>query len=383
MPGSMLLSKPPSPLFASDLATGDAGVRPLLHTTVAVLVMGVACFVGWAAISPVQELSHTQGEIVPSGSVRVLDHLEGGIVDEILVKEGERVEAGQALLRLAGTAGLAERDRLATRKRKLALQAERLRAFASDRNADFSIASSVGDAADDTALLAAQVAARDKSRAVLQAQQDDYKAQLAAAQSQMAAVGNALGLVRDKESIRAKLTEQGLNSRLQLLDVQSERINAENEQLRLEGVVSSLQQNIAGADAKLAELDSRLRQEALDKVASVEAEIAEISDKLAAEDDRAARLTVTAPVAGIVQDLGVETVGSVIEPGSMAARIVPISDTLVAEVHIGPQDIGFVRTGQSAEVKIDAYDYARYGRVQGTLIGVSPTTFLDANKQPY
>lgn len=373
----------PAPAFAAELALTDSAARPLLHATLATIVLGLGCFVGWSMVSPVQELAHSSGEIVPSGSVRNVDHLEGGIVEALLVKEGQTVEEGQPLMRLAGATSLAERERLITRRRKLTLQSERLRAFAENRPANFSAAIDTADAADDRALLDAQIEARARQRAVLQAEARDARVQLSGAEAQRRSVQETLDLAQSKQAIRETLTEQGLSSRLQLLDVQSEAAAARAETVRLDGAIASLRETIAGAEAQLAELDSRLAEEALDKVAAVEGEIAEIAQRLTAEDDTAARLTVLAPVSGVVQELGAKTAGSAIQPGGMAARIVPLDDRLIAEVRIAPQDVGFVHEGQDAAVKVEAFDYARYGRIHGTIVSISPTTFVDEEKRPY
>lgn len=370
--------------FATDEMVEDPGVRPLTRAAILLSGVSVAAFVAWASLTPVQEVAVSFGEIVPAGAVQTVQHLEGGIVAEMLVRQGELVEPGQPLLRFQGAATQSSRDQMLVRQRALRAQAERLSAFADGREPDFSAFSDNPDLmAENARLLASQIEARDNQRKILADQAQELRSLLQSSQAQLASVNTNLGFAESKVALRADLVEKGLNSKLLLIEAERERAAAMSERQRLEGVIAGTRSNLNGNASRLAELDGRLRQEALDKLGAVNTELAELEKMLDGQEDRVERLVSTAPARGIVQELPVKTVGGVISPGGVVARLVPVDDELVADVRVSPRDIGFVKVGQPVKVKIQAFDYTRFGRVEGKLESVSPTTFLDEQKQPY
>lgn len=372
------------PSFATDELVDDPGVRTLTHAAILLAGVSVTAFIIWASLTPVQEVAVSFGEVVPAGAVQTVQHLEGGIVAEMLVKQGELVQAGQPLVRFEGAATQSSRDQMLVRQVALQAQAERLSAFADGRNADFTRFVAYPDlVTENERLLASQYEARENQRQVLADQAEELRSVLASSQAQLASVTTNLGFSDAKVAMRADLVEKGLNSRLMLIEAERERAAALSERQRLEGVIASTRSSLSGITTRLAELDSRLRQESLDKLGAVNAELAELAKVLDGQEDRVERLVSTAPSRGLVQELPVKTIGGVISPGGVVARLVPVDDDLVADVRVSPRDIGFVKVGQPVKVKIQAFDYTRFGRVEGVLESVSPTTFLDEQKQPY
>lgn len=373
-----------APQFAAEELVGDPGSRALAHATVLAIGGLVAAFVAWAAITPVHEIAVSQGQIVPAGAVQTVNHLEGGIVETVLTQEGARVEAGQPLLRLSSRAAEANRDQLLVRRENLELQTERLAAFVEDRPPRFTEISGNAEAiADQERLLAGQILARDQQETILLDQISNLEGQVAAARERRESTRTALRLIGNKVEMRRGLVEKGYNSGLQLLEAQREQTAASGEAQQAQGVIDGLESSIAETRSRIAELRGRLRQEALAKLETIAADLAEVRQQLAAHNDRVARLLITAPVKGIVQEMPVRTPGGVIQPGGVAVRVVPVGEALLAEVQISPRDIGFIHVGQAVKVKIQAFDYARYGRLDGILETVSPTTFSIGDKPPY
>ncbi len=372
------------PHFAAEELVGDPGVRPLTHAVVIIIVTIVAVFIGWAALTPVQEIASGQGEIVPVGAVQSIEHLEGGIVDEIFVKEGQIVDKAQPLLRLSGNITQSNRDQLSSRQEALSLQAERLAAFAEDRSPRFeSISGNAVLIEDQQHILQAQKDGRDQQEQIYEKQIQSQTAQLSAAEQKRESTRTALHLVETKLNIRQELVSKGLNSILQLIDAQREQAGIMADLHELDGTIATLHSGIAETKSRITEVRGRLRQEALDKFGTVSADLAEVRQQITAQDDRVTRLIVASPVHGIVQELPVKTIGGVTQPGAMVVKVVPIDDELVADIQISPRDIGFVHPGQTAKVKVMAFDYARYGRVEGVLERISPTTFYDRERNPY
>lgn len=372
------------PHFAAEELVGDPGVRPLTHAVILIIVSIVAAFAIWAAITPVQEIATGQGEIVPVGAVQAIDHLEGGIIDEIFVKEGQIVDKGQPLLRLSGNIAQSGRDQLTSRLESLSLQAERLSAFAEDRRPNFeAISSDTAMIEDQRHLLDAQILARNQQEEIYQKQMQSQSSQLNAAIQKRESVVAALQLITSKLNIRQELVSKGLNSTLQLIDAQREHAGIMADLRELEGTIAALNSSVAETKSRIVEIRGRLRQEALDKLGTVTADLGEVRKQIVGQEDRVTRLMVNSPVHGIVQELPVKTMGGVTQPGAMVAKVVPIEDELVADIQILPRDIGFVHAGQAVKVKVMAFDYARYGRVEGVLERISPTTFYDRERNPY
>lgn len=370
--------------FVTEALVGDVSITALTHATILLISLALALFIAWTAVTPVEEMAHASGEIVPVGSVQSIEHLEGGIVEDLMVREGDWVEAGQPLIRLGSAAALAERDQLSARQRQLQAQAERLSAFVENRPARFDTLGVAPETVEEQLrILAAQIDARDQQEKVLLDQITDLQGQLATVERRRAAASFTRDLVGRKEAIRGQLVERGLNSTVQLIETQRERSASESDLLQIQGNAASLRDTIFQTRSRIAELHGRLRQDALERLGKVSADLAEVREQIKALDDRVSRLVIVAPTAGIVQELAIKTIGGVIQPGALVARIVPVKDDLRAEVRVSPKDIGFIKVGQKAKIKVSAFDYSRYGRIDGEVIKISPSTFLDKDKQPY
>jgi len=370
--------------FATEELAEDPGVRPLVQITALIIGALVVGAVTWTAVTPVQEVAVAFGEIVPAGAVQAIQHLEGGIVKELLVREGQMVEAGQPMVRFNSVTTQSGHDQLLTRRAALSIQAERLSAFAAERVADFSeFAGFAALVEDQSRVLASQIDARENQRRVLGNQIAEQRSQLGSVKRQRAQLAGSVPLLEWKVNMRNDLTNKGYNSKLMVIEAQRELAAAQGELHRLDGVIATTTDTIAETESRVRELDGRLRQEALDKMGTVTAELAELDKQIAAQGDRVDRLVTSAPVRGIVQELPVKTAGGVIVPGGLVAKVVPLDEDLVADVRISTRDIGFVTVGQPVQIKVAAFDYARYGRIEGILKSVSPTTFFDQDKSPY
>ncbi|MDE1148222.1 MAG: HlyD family type I secretion periplasmic adaptor subunit [Azospirillaceae bacterium] len=372
------------PDFASDELVTDPGISPLTRSTIMVAGICVAAFIGWAVLTPVHEVATAFGEVVPARAVQAAQSLEGGIVAEVMVRQGQLVEAGQPLVRFEGGTTTASRDQYTARRLALQAQMERLAAFAQGRPANFTPFASQPDVVQNNRqLLAAQIEARNNQRAVLVDQGRQMASQLTAAKAQLVSVMTDLNIAQSKVNLRQDLVEKGLNSKLNLLEAQRDMAASLSEKARLEGVIGATQGTLAENKSRLNELDGRLKQEAMDKMETTGAQLAELDKLINGQDDRVDRLVISAPMRSIVLELPVKTIGGVISPGGIVARLVPVDDELLAEVRVSTRDIGFVKAGQPVKVKVQAFDYARYGRIDGVLESVSPTTFMDEQKNPY
>ncbi|ALG72653.1 secretion protein HlyD [Azospirillum thiophilum] len=395
-------------MAASDLArptgkslSADDATLSLVRATIIVLVLLLAALLAWATLMPVKEAVVTAGQVVPSGNAQVVQHLEGGIVASILVKDSDLVEAGQPLVIFDPKQVQAERDQMNARLLTLDLRAERLRAFAAGREPDFAHAAAAdaiqmapptappmaaqaeAQVADQQLIYDTQRQARDTAIAVLRSQVSQREAELALYEGQLASIKDQITLITGSVDIRNKLESMGLSSKLQSLETQREQSRLMGEQRRIEGQIIATQQAITEAGNRILDQSAKLSQDAVTEMGTVTAEIAQLREARAKLDDRAQRLTVLSPVRGLVQDLRVNTVGAVVPEGGVLMQVVPVDHEMTVEAHVTPRDVGQLHVGLEATVKVLTYDFARYGAIPGTLLRISASTFLDEQHRPY
>lgn len=380
-------SRKPRPMaHVADMEEHDIhGPRKMVVTATALLF---AAFFVWAASKPMAETAVTSGQITPRQSVLRIQHLEGGIVREVTVEEGQRVKAGQLLLRLQPEAALAEDGQLRARKAALEMQAERLRAFAGGQSPDFaSIAlnlEGMGGVHDgQMAIFQAQQQALADRQAVLTARLDQRKSERIGLQRERDALDRRITALRSEMNVYRELFQKGYGSKVNMLRAQSEQASAEAERARVAGQLESIDGSVAEVEQQFAELVSGGREEMLDRVGQVRGELVEVEEAINRARDRVTRLELRAPADGIVKGLTVRMTGEVVAPGQVILEVVPTEGGLAVESRVATRDVGALEIGQLVRIKITAFDFARYGAIEGRLEQVSATTFLDENGSPY
>ena len=374
--------------LAQSATLEEAGTPRLLRTAMYAVSGLVACAIAWASITKVDEVAVGSGQILPTSRVQVIQHLEGGIVREILVRDGALVKKGQVLIRFDRAAAMAELDQEQAKVTILSLQADRLEAFADGKGwKPLKLTGKLSRyrhlVADQLALLAQQRRERMSQRVVIESQIRQREAELAILSKTETSLVRQLAIVRESFQMRRRLLNQGVTSRADYLEIKRdlERTTGDLNAVRARNHKARAELKEAGQ--KLEELDQRLRKEALAERGKITAELAQSREKLKRLQDRVTRLQVRAPVDGYVKGLKINTEGGVIQPGQPIMEVVPVDRNLIVESRITTRDIGHVQVGQRAKIKIDTYDFARYGAVRGTLISVSATTFQDDNGRPY
>ena len=352
-----------------------------LLTICSVFVIG---FIVWSTITPMKETAATHGQIIPSGSVHVVQHLEGGIISGINVRDGEVVEAGQVLLRLESAAAQAELDQLRARESALSIKAERLRAFVLGFDPDFSGGRAYPNLVDDErTILQLQKEARDTQRTVLMNRIEQRRAEIASLEGQRKNLQSQIGIINEQVEMHRDLEAKGMVSRMELLDNERTLIEVVGQLNTVIADITVARESLNEARSAIFELEASLGSDALEEMGSVSAELVQVRETMLKMQDRARRLEVTSPVRGVVKGMVTQTIGSVVPAAETIMEIVPIDDVMVAEVRIEPKDVGHLEVGQSAQVKVTTYDVARFGTVEGTLQRISATTFLDEREEPY
>jgi HlyD family secretion protein/adhesin transport system membrane fusion protein len=371
-------------LLSEPLILEEMGPPRIMTQFVGVASVLLAGLLLWSALTEIRETALAQGQVIPAGSVHSVQHLEGGIIAEIPIEEGDIVEAGQVLVSLESAGAEAELEQLRARSASLALLAERLRAFVLERTPDFSVADQFpGLIADQHAILEMQNEARDNQRAVLLSRVDQRRAQAEALADQRASLEKQLVLLEEEAQLQRDLLDKGLVSRVAYLETERTVTRTRGEFAAVISEMASAGAAEREAHGNLAELDSSLRNEALKEMGKVTAELAQVREAMAKLEDRVNRLQITAPARGIVKGLAATTIGGVLASGETVMEIIPFDDSLVAEVRISPRDVGHLRVGQDAQIKVSTFDVARFGSVDGQLKQVSASTFEDEQGDPY
>lgn len=359
--------------------------QDLVRLTIITIGIGFLLFIVWAAITQVNEVAKTSGEIIPSGYAQIVQHLEGGIIKDILVEEGDLVEEGQVLVLMGGIG--AEQDFSSLNKQQTAhrLQAERLNALANNTDPDFeSIAGDDPDAIlyQQNLLLSARKA-YEAERQVLEKQRAQKQETIERLHSEKLAAEKDLAAALKILEMKQALEKKGASSRKDLID-------SERDVAKAEGEVSAFNSEIAEAEQALDEYANRLqtleiktRDETLKKLEAVKTHIAQNREMLDKLKERVDRQNVRAPVRGLIKGLRVNTIGGVIGAGQPIMEIIPLDHSLIVEARIPPREIGNLKTGQISRVKVSAYEFSRYGIIEGVLEFISATTFVDEQGKTY
>jgi len=343
----------------------------------------------WASVTEIKELARANGEVTPAGQVLLVQHLEGGIVAELLVSEGEIVDAGQPLVLLQPIAAEGDLGQLTARESAARFKIERLTAFIDARPMDPAIVGAAPSEADLTtfaneeAHLQASLTAADRRREGFLARIEQRISEIESLSNQRLSLKEQVQLMVEQVTLREGLVEKGLVSRIVFLETRRSLEQTRVQLISTAGNLARAREALREEEAGLEELDATLISDALDIRSATAAELAETQSALLKLSDRVNRLTVSAPVRGIVQDLAVQSIGEIIAPGGLVAQIVPIDDELVAEVRVMPDDIGHIQIGHPASVKITTYDPARFGDIPGEVRRISAFTFRDEQDEPY
>ena len=339
----------------------------------------------WASFAQMRELAIAEGEIVPQESVQKIQHLEGGQVEKVLVKEGQIVEAGRELLQLRPTATESDLGQIRVRRAGLQLQHEALSAIIDMRTPDF------GKSGVDYPELMAQqrqvyVSRRShltSQRAALVAKVAQREAEVPALEKELESLRRQMEIHQEQMAIRERLLETGYTSRRAFLQAEASLEQIKASFFATSGRLQTAREQLEEARSNLNSSDHEARKALEEERSKIAVELAELQQQLNKQQDRVERLVVRAPVRGIVQELAQRSPGEVVKPGELVASIVPLSQTVVAEVRLRPDDIGHVRVGADAEIKLSTYDPNVFGIIKGRVDHISATTFQTEQGEPY
>jgi len=307
-----------------------------VYLMLAALVAAVA----WAALARVDRIIRAESRVIPVGREQVIASLEGGILRELKVREGEAVSAGQALALLDPTRVEAQQNEGRLRRLAMLATVVRLQAEASDRPLQFP---------KDL----------DEMPQVTRSERDSYDARRRALNDAVASSQRNVALVEKELAMAQTMSAKGLLS--------------EVEVMRLRRQVNDL--NLVTKERM-----NRFRQDASAELVKAQTELTMQGEQQVVRDDILKRTTLTSPVRGLVKNIRMNTLGGVVSAGAPVMEIVPVDEQVLVELRVKPRDIGFVRVGQAVEIKLSAYDFSVYGSLHGTVDTLSPDAIGDSDR---
>jgi adhesin transport system membrane fusion protein len=366
----------------AEAATRDA---PSRITSIFLLICFAlfVSFIGWAYFAEIDEVTRGQGQVIPTTKKQVVQSLEGGIVKEIMTREGTTVSKGQILLRIDDTGFSSDLGELQAKKLSLSVQIERLRTEAENPDAKelhFSkdlreTAPSIVD--NEVTLFQIRKSALDNQLSVLNARLIQRQQELAELLENKKRYQNGLEIAQKEFKLKEPLAKRGIVSKTDVLRLERELSDLNGQLATTEQAIPRVEASIREAERLSDEQKLSFRQNAQTELNSKLAELAVVEQSLKAATDRVDRTDIRSPVAGIVNKLHTNTIGGVVRAGEPLVEITPVEDTLRVEVQVSPRDIAFVHPDQKALVKLTAYDFTIYGGLDGKVEIISSDSMKD------
>jgi membrane fusion protein, adhesin transport system len=343
-------------------------------------VIAVLVLLVWAALAQVDEVTRGEARVIPSRQLQVVQSLDGGIVSEIAVQEGQVVEAGQMLLRVEETRATAGMRESAATGIALQARAARLRALAEGKPF---VPPAAKDDEDRRTI--------DEELRLYQSRRSELEAQLAVVRQQMAqreqerseaqarrnAAQRGLELAQQELAQTRPLLSTGAVSQVDILRLERDVTKNRGEAEQAGAQIARAAAAISESQRKAQETELAFRNEARRDLAEAMGKLNALNEGQVALADKVSKSQIRSPVRGRVQRLLANTVGGVVQPGKDIVEIVPLDDTLVLEARVAPKDIAFIRPDQAATVKFTAYDFSIYGGLEAKVENISPDTVVD------
>lgn len=370
-----------------DFETEADAVMSISHTQRAQKIVRAAVIVlvlllAWSAIARVDEVTTGNGKVIPSRQLQVIQSLDGGVVSQILVREGDEVSAGQLLLRIDGTRATSSvRENTA---QTFSLQAKLARLKALAEGTPFTPPQPAAGDAEQANVV-------EEERRLYESRMSEYSALVSISQQQLAQREQELTEVRAKRDSAARnldLSQQELTktrpllatgavSEVEVMRLERDVAHARGDLDQSTAQTARVQAAISEAQRKTQETQLSFRNDARKDLSDTLARLNALNEGAVALEDKVDKALVKSPVRGRVQRLLVNTLGGVVEPGKDIVEIVPLDDSLVLEARVAPKDIAFIAPGQDAQVKLTAYDSSSYGSLQAKVDNISPDTVVD------
>lgn len=357
--------------------------RPLLWGVVAFFTL----FFIWASLTDLDRHVRGTGRIVPAGNLRMIQHLEGGIIDEILVQEGSEVEENQVLFRLSNTRADADRQEIEIALQTLDFRRARLQAEINGDEAFEADKMSTGTyskiAETESQLFLTRRAELNEKLDGLKRRAEQKVLKLDDLQTTIQNLKKERSVAQEQLQIKQRLRNSGAISRSQYLEAESQVQDFNTRIARIEKEIPITKSELSETTNLIEETKQSWKSKAIGEMNETRIEMRKLEERLRGFTDTFNRTEIISPVKGLINRLSVNTVGGVVAPGQVLAEIIPIEETLIVEGRISTNDRGKIWPGLDVVTHITAYDYTIYGGLNGKLVYISPDSFIDGQEQEY
>ena len=366
---------------AAMLMKTPKGGRLLIYTMLLALFFAIV----WASFARLDEITRGMGIVIPSSRLQVVQNLEGGILEKIFVEEGEQVRSGQPLMQLDDTRFFSSFRESAIEYFSELAKAARLRAELSGEELSFpeELNEYPAYVKREKEIFKQRADRFNAELSVANQQATQAQHELTTGEDQLTFLTTSFELGRDELELTVPLAEQGVVSKVELIQLRQRVNDLESEKRRTELSIPKLQAAYQESLARKEEVVQKYRSEIVQELKETEVHLDQLGESNNALEDQVDRTLVRSPMDGIVKKIHVTTLGGVVQPGMSMLEIVPLEDNLLIEAQIQPKDIGFLRQGMRAIVKLTAYDFAIYGGLEGEVEHISADTIKDEKGESF
>lgn len=352
---------------------------------ISVMFLAIVSAIVWANFAELDEITRGSGKIIPSSRLQIIQNLEGGILKELYVKEGQRVLAGEALLQLDDTQFKVSYREGAIEYYGSLAKSYRLKA---ELDGDELLFPAVLDKHEsytsrEMDVYIQRAATLHGELDIVEKQSTQAYHSLTAAHAQYGFLSKSYQLGAKELKLTMPMAEQGIISQVELLQLEQKVNDLDAERRMVQLSIPKLEAAYEEIIARKEEVAMKFREEVVQELKDIEVDIEQLATIQTGMKDQVTRTLVVAPLTGIIKKIDVTTIGGIVQPGMKMMEIVPIEDSLLVEVNINPKDIGFVRYGMKAVVKLTAYDYAIYGGLEGVVEHISADTIQNKDEESF
>ena len=366
------------------LKNDDSFKSSLMLWCVALVVF---VMIGWASMAELDELVRGEGKVIPSTQLKVVQSLDGGVLSELLIEEGERVEKGQLLMRLDDTRAKSKFNERQQSILNLEAVIQRLRAEVEGLE-EIQFEERVSRespviAMEQEALFQQRRVSQASAKRVLKQQSKQQQQELDKKKVELQQIKKELKLANKELSILKPLFEQGVVSEVELIKAEKSALAVERQMLDVRFKIPQVQSSIDELKEKERQLQDSFRTEAQIQLSEATGELAQISQTHQSLEVDVDRTKIKSPVNGTIKQVMLTTLGGVVQPGMSLVSIVPIEDALIIETKVRPSDIARLYPGQKAVVKFTAYDFTVYGGLEAELVHISADSLTDEQGESF
>lgn len=380
-------SNPEDIEFMSEVSAATMESSPRTgHSLLILTALFFVCAIWWASQTELDEVTRGEGKVIPSSKIQIVQNLEGGILSEVLVSEGEIVEKGEVLVRIDDTRFSSSFMESKLKYWELLARASRLESEAQGEALTLPeklLEERPELAAAERRLYETRQRELESNIDILEQQARQRQQELAETQAKLNKLRTSYELSNEELKMSEPLVSVGVISEVEILRLKRtvNDLRGEMETTRL--AIPRIRSSLSEVRQKIEDVRVRFQSEAASQLSEVQAELGRTQTTITSAKDRVSRTQVRAPVKGKINRLMINTVGGVIQPGEDIVEIVPVDDSLLIEAHIRPSDIAFLRPGQNAMIKFTAYDFSIYGGLPATLERISADTITNEEDESF